>query len=104
MTTAAPSTALSRGNIFFGSLHSHTSYSDGMGTPADAFTRARDVGKMDFLAVTEHNHKDADGSGERRDGILIATQPALYNGTDPQSLVSAARAFTVSTVRLSTIT
>lgn len=95
MTVAAPSSAISRGQIFFGSLHSHTSYSDGMGTPAEAFARARDVGKMDFLAVTEHNHKDADGSGERRDGILIATQPALYNGSDPQSLVSAARTFTV---------
>lgn len=84
-----------RGRIFFGSLHSHTSYSDGTGTPADAFTRARDVGKMDFIAVTEHNHKDADGSGERKDGILIALQPSLYNGSDAASLLSAARSFTV---------
>jgi len=81
--------------IFFGGLHAHTSYSDGMGTPADAFTRARDLGKMDFLAVTEHNHIEADGSGERKDGILIAKQPALYNGADPASLMSAARTFTV---------
>lgn len=83
------------GKIFFGSLHSHTSYSDGTGTPADAFAMARDVGKMDFIALTEHNHKDADGSGDRKDGILIALQPNLYNGTDGASLLSAARSFTV---------
>jgi hypothetical protein len=88
-------TSTSRGKIFFGSLHSHSSYSDGMGTPADAFKRARDDGQMDFLALTEHNHKDADGSGPRKDGILIALQPALYNGTDAASLLSAARSFTV---------
>jgi hypothetical protein len=94
---ATPTTGgnTARPRIFFGSLHSHTSYSDGLGTPTDAFIRARDVGKMDFIAVTEHNHKDADGSGERKDGILIATQPGLYNGTDPASLLSAARTLTV---------
>lgn len=93
---AAPVVAFSgQPRIFFGGLHAHTSYSDGLGTPADAFTRARDLGKMDFLAVTEHNHIEADGSGDRKDGILIAKQPALYNGPDPASLMSAARTFTV---------
>lgn len=38
--------------IFFGNLHSHTSYSDGKGTPEQAFTHATDYG--DFLAVTDH--------------------------------------------------
>ena len=88
-------TGTSQGKIFFGSLHSHTSYSDGTGTPADAFAMARDIGKMDFIALTEHNHKDADGSGERKDGILIALQPNLYNGSDGASLLSAAKSFTV---------
>lgn len=92
-TTTAAATV--RPRIFFGSLHSHTSYSDGSGTPADAFGRARDQAKMDFLAVTEHNHSEADGTGERKDGLLIATQPDLYRGTDPASLISAARTFTV---------
>lgn len=94
--TSVSSASLARPRIFFGGLHAHTSYSDGLGKPADAFTRARDQGKMDFLAVTEHNHKEADGSGERKDGILIALQPDLYNGTDPASLISAARSFTVN--------
>src|SRR5688572_30052779 len=78
---AAPAMSVSgRPRIFYGSLHSHTKYSDGSGTPADAFARARDLGKMDFIAVTEHNHKAADGKGDLKDGILIATQPSLYNG------------------------
>jgi len=84
-----------RPRIFFGGLHAHTSYSDGRGTPAEAFAHARDLGKMDFLAITEHNHKDADGKDDAKDGLLIATQPTLYNGSDAASLMSATRTFTV---------
>jgi hypothetical protein len=45
-------------NHYFGNLHSHTSYSDGVQTPADAYTFARNTAPtpLDFLAVTEHNH------------------------------------------------
>jgi len=39
---------------YFGNLHSHTSNSDGEGSPADAFALARDVALLDFLAVTDH--------------------------------------------------
>jgi hypothetical protein len=89
----------SQPRIFFGNLHAHTGYSDGSGTPSDAFAQARDQGRLDFIAVTEHNHDKAEqgiGAGDpRKDGILIAKQPALYNGADPASLVSAARSFTV---------
>ncbi|BAI97449.1 hypothetical protein Sj15T_18850 [Sphingobium sp. TA15] len=46
---------------------------------------------LDFFAITEHNHPKGDGSGDRRDGILIATQPALYR-TAPNSLVKMADA------------
>jgi len=41
--------------VFFGNLHSHTSYSDGSGTPSEAYAHARDVAKLDFMAITEHN-------------------------------------------------
>ena len=65
---------------YFGNLHSHTSYSDGSGTPDDAYRHAREVARLDFLAITEHNHKSAEsGAGERQDGILIAKDPTLYN-------------------------
>jgi hypothetical protein len=43
-------------NLYVGNLHSHTSYSDGTGTPAQAFAYARDVAGIDFLAVTDHHH------------------------------------------------
>lgn len=41
-------------NTYYGNLHSHTSFSDGMGTPADAYLFARDSAHLDFLAVTDH--------------------------------------------------
>lgn len=43
-------------NLYVGNLHSHTSYSDGAGTPAQAFAYARDEADMDFQAVTDHHH------------------------------------------------
>ena len=43
-------------NIYFGQLHSHTNYSDGIGTPDDAYSHAKDTAKVDFLAVTDHSN------------------------------------------------
>ncbi|MCW5769304.1 MAG: CehA/McbA family metallohydrolase [Phycisphaeraceae bacterium] len=80
-------------NVYFGNLHAHTSYSDGSGTPAMAFDHARLRG-LDFMAITEHNHAQAErNAGNRRDGLLIATDHALYRGTPAnceRSLVDAA--------------
>lgn len=86
---AAPAAAQS---VYFGNLHAHTGYSDGMGTPDDAYRMAREAG-LDFLAVTEHNHDAADGSGDRRDGVVIATNPTLYAG-GLRSLERTARSHT----------
>jgi hypothetical protein len=49
---------------YFGNLHSHTSYSDGVQTPAIAYAFARNTAPtpLDFLAITEHNHVSAGGS------------------------------------------
>jgi hypothetical protein len=46
---------------YFGNLHSHTGYSDGVQTPADAYNYARNLAQtpLDFFAVTEHNHSGA---------------------------------------------
>jgi hypothetical protein len=46
---------------FYGNLHSHTSYSDGLLTPAGAYNFARNLAPtpLDFLAVTDHNHTGA---------------------------------------------
>ena len=78
---------------YFGLLHGHTMISDGSGTPEEAYKMAKDAG-LDFFALTEHNHKAAEGnagSKERADGVLIATNHNLYNGT---SLVDVVRQLT----------
>jgi hypothetical protein len=43
---------------FYGNLHSHTAYSDGVSTPTTAYNYARNLAPtpLDFLAVTDHNH------------------------------------------------
>ncbi len=75
-------------SVYFGNLHAHTSYSDGSGTPDEAYARARGNG-LHFFAITEHNHPAGDGSGERRDGRLIGRDPQLYRGQN-SSLVETA--------------
>lgn len=42
-------------NLYFGDLHSHTSYSDGTGTPDEAYEAAMAAG-ADFLAITDHHY------------------------------------------------
>ncbi|MGE5317187.1 MAG: CehA/McbA family metallohydrolase [Chloroflexota bacterium] len=41
-------------NVYYGSLHNHTSYSDGQGTPVQAYTYARDYGQQDFFGLADH--------------------------------------------------
>lgn len=43
-------------NFYFGQLHSHTNYSDGQGTPDDAYKWARDTAQADFFAITDHSN------------------------------------------------
>lgn len=42
-------------NYYFGVPHAHTSYSDGKGTPAEAYQMAYDNG-LDYLIVTDHSN------------------------------------------------
>lgn len=44
-------------NIYFGDFHSHTTNSDGTGTPSQAYKQAIEYG-ADFLAVTDHSWED----------------------------------------------
>lgn len=39
---------------YFGLLHAHTELSDGEGSPQEAYSYARDVGDLDFFAVSDH--------------------------------------------------
>lgn len=94
---ASGSTAHAEEKVFFGNLHSHTSFSDGSGTPEEAYRQAKHVARLDFLAITEHNHKSAESSaGERRDGILIATNPRLYKGPGADALIPTAQRWTLN--------
>ena len=43
-------------NLYYGDLHAHSDYSDGWGTPIEAFTAARDNG-ADFFALTDHHYQ-----------------------------------------------
>jgi hypothetical protein len=80
--------------VFFGNLHSHTSYSDGTGTPSRAYRHARDAARLDFLAITEHNHAGAEfGAGERADGRLIGTDHRLYSGPQNSALIPSANRY-----------
>lgn len=50
-------------NYYFGNLHAHSSYSDGnkdfAATPANDYAYAKNSLCMDFLGISEHNHKGA---------------------------------------------
>ncbi|MCL6590093.1 MAG: CehA/McbA family metallohydrolase [Firmicutes bacterium] len=48
--------APSQYHYYFGQFHSHTAYSDGVGTPAEGYIHARDEGGADFMAITDHSH------------------------------------------------
>ena len=72
-------------NVYFGQIHSHTSYSDGAGSAEQAFKHARDeADQIDFLAITDHSNsfdndtsatiKDGSASSEWVEGHKIADQ------------------------------
>jgi hypothetical protein len=41
-------------NIYFGSLHNHSTLSDGDGSPSAAYAHARDVAGLDFFSLADH--------------------------------------------------
>ena len=43
-------------NFYFGQLHAHTNYSDGLGTPDQALEYAKNAAQVDFLALTDHSN------------------------------------------------
>lgn len=53
---ARPDVPPSPYRIFWGEIHGHTEISDGVGTLDDYFTAARDIARLDFCAVTDHDH------------------------------------------------
>ena len=41
--------------IYWGDMHGHTAISDGKGSLDDYFIHARDVAKLDFVVVSDHD-------------------------------------------------
>lgn len=50
----APLTVHQDFSIYFGYLHAHSELSDGTGDPLEAYQFARDIGGLDFFALTDH--------------------------------------------------
>jgi len=47
-------TTSSGGQVFWGDIHGHACFSDGLGTHDELYNFARSVSRLDFAAVTEH--------------------------------------------------
>lgn len=54
MTVAVPASAT--WNIYFANIHSHTAYSDGIGTPQEAYEYAKNIAQIDILGISDHTH------------------------------------------------
>ena len=68
-------------NLYFGNLHSHTSYSDGQETPEYAYDFAKAVPQMDFLAVTDHAHYFEQVLSDGRDKFEAMKKAARENSS-----------------------
>jgi len=68
-------------HVYYGHLHNHTSYSDGIGTPAQAYIYAKETAKLDFfgladhaeyLTTTEWNDTKAQANANNLNGVFAA--------------------------------
>ncbi len=80
-------------NYYYGTLHSHSDYSDGNKdrpgyTPADDYLYASASNDMDFLGISEHNHfSSLDNPGnELANYKLGIAQASQFNTTHPNFL------------------
>ena len=79
---------LPNNKLYFGSLHGHSVYSDGMCKPKELFQSAKDQ-NQDFVTITDHSHKTARGGvkpGNPRhepesDAPLLFNAPQAYTET-----------------------
>lgn len=82
----------SANNYYFGTLHSHSDYSDGNKdhpgyTPADDYTYAATAQCMDYLGIAEHNHYSGGDPGNLVANYHLGTSQAnAYTSAHPNFL------------------
>ncbi len=54
IVTTCAQIAIGGYNVYYGSLHNHTGYSDGQGTPTQAYQYAQEIGQQDFFGLSDH--------------------------------------------------
>lgn len=64
LKTPAPCGAPRGHEIYFGDIHCHSAFSDGLGSPMDCYRFARDWIGLDFCAVTDHAQYVSDAEWE----------------------------------------
>jgi len=72
-------------NVYYGQLHSHTTFSDGEGTPAEAYYYARDTAFLDFFSVADHcsyPYDPSDPTGKGNDGLTVEEYNTLKEVAD----------------------
>lgn len=77
-------------NIYFGELHGHSRLSDGRPTPDEYFQNIRDNAKLDFAALTDHDHGGVAKSelfGEKWE--IIKSKVKEYNDPGKFSVILA---------------
>ena len=62
--------------VYWGDIHGHTRHSDGLGTPAEYYAYAREVGALDFAAITDHDDIGPRLADEEWEVIQQATDEA----------------------------
>lgn len=72
-------------HVYFGDLHAHTGWSDGEGTPEGAYARARNVGQLDFLGLSDHAY-----ALNGRPGLVSALFERAREATHPGRFVALA--------------
>ena len=65
---------------YYGNLHSHTAVSDGVERPAAAYKHAKEVAKVDFLCLSEHNHNIQTNTTQA--GLTEVANAAVATATD----------------------
>ena len=74
-------------NIFFGEVHGHTNLSDGRPTLDEYFTSIRDRAKLDFAAVSDHEHGGV-AKPELWDGGWEMTKEAVKKYYEPHKFTT----------------